>query len=154
MNILTLWGDIPLSDVIPPTPEMPTTTPFSSVPEAALDVDAEDKELDEKTNEKGLRKDEQGIVETQTEMQKTEEAILQDTLERSLRETKEIGYSGVTPDSTTLPIADTGTDAQAESSLPPPVILLLGIDAPLEASPPENPEECSTCIGYLGDPIS
>jgi len=61
MHILILWGDVPISDVVALAPEIPSASPSSFVPKAALDVDAKDEELDKVTDKKWLREDEQGI---------------------------------------------------------------------------------------------
>uniref|UniRef100_M1DAH7 Polyprotein protein n=1 Tax=Solanum tuberosum TaxID=4113 RepID=M1DAH7_SOLTU len=138
MDILTLWGDVPLSDVT--TLKMPSVAPSSYVLEVAIDGNADDEKLDEETDEEGLGEDEHGIAETLTELHETEEVIVQATLERFLRETSVVGSSGVTPDSPTLPTVEPGTDAHIDPSLSPPMILLPRIDVPLEVSPPETPE--------------
>uniref|UniRef100_M1DYR6 Polyprotein protein n=1 Tax=Solanum tuberosum TaxID=4113 RepID=M1DYR6_SOLTU len=75
MDISKLWGDVSLSSVAPPTLELPSATPSSSVPEVAVDVDAEDEELAKETDEEGLMEDEHGIAETLTEMHEIEEVI-------------------------------------------------------------------------------
>lgn len=74
-------------------------------------------------------------------MHESEKVIFQVVLKRSLGQTSEVGLSGVTPDSTILRATETSTDGPVESSMPPQVILLSGIDALLEASPPYTPDE-------------
>lgn len=80
-------------------------------------------------------------MQTLTEIQMTKEVILQATLECSLRETSTIGSSGVTSDSPIPPTTEMSTNTPVESSLPSPMILLSGLDNPLEVSPPETPNE-------------
>ncbi|KAH0712598.1 hypothetical protein KY289_008557 [Solanum tuberosum] len=87
MDISTLWGDASLLNFASPTPEMTNVAPSSFVPKVVVDVDAKDKELAEETDEEGLRDDEHGIVDTLTQLHKTDEVIIKATVERSLRET-------------------------------------------------------------------
>uniref|UniRef100_M1DU80 Polyprotein protein n=1 Tax=Solanum tuberosum TaxID=4113 RepID=M1DU80_SOLTU len=123
MDISTLWGDVSLSVVAAPAPEIPNVAPSSFVPEVVVDEDAMDEELAEETDEEGLREDKHGIAETLAELHETDEIIIQATPERSLQETSVVGSNGVTPDSPTLSISETGNDAQVELSLLPPMIL-------------------------------
>ncbi|KAH0716304.1 hypothetical protein KY284_009209 [Solanum tuberosum] len=87
MDISTLWGNVSLSNVSSPTLEMPGVTPSSFVPKVIVDVDAKDEELADETDEEGLRDDEHGIVDTLTQLHKTDEVIIKATVERSLQET-------------------------------------------------------------------
>uniref|UniRef100_M1DDS9 Putative plant transposon protein domain-containing protein n=1 Tax=Solanum tuberosum TaxID=4113 RepID=M1DDS9_SOLTU len=98
------------------------TTRIEAWKKAEVDADCSERseeELDEMTDEEQLRGEEHGIVETLTELQETKQVIVQAAMERSLRETSEVGFSVVTPDSTIPPIVETGTYAPVEPSLPP-----------------------------------
>ncbi|KAH0706320.1 hypothetical protein KY285_010824 [Solanum tuberosum] len=76
VDISTLWGEVPFSDVAAPTPVMPSVAPSSSVREVIIDEDDDDEELAEETNGEVLREDENGFVETLRVRHETEEVII------------------------------------------------------------------------------
>uniref|UniRef100_M1DTB6 Polyprotein protein n=1 Tax=Solanum tuberosum TaxID=4113 RepID=M1DTB6_SOLTU len=139
MDFSTLWGKVP----IPDAPKMPYVVPSTTILKVVVDVESEkvNEDFTEDTDKKELRDEEHRIVETLTELHETEEVILQAALERSLPETSEVGSSGVTPDSTIPHIAEMGTYTPIIPHMPPPVILLSGIDVPLETLPLEIQDE-------------
>lgn len=91
---LMLWGNISLLDVpVSKSPMMPRSEPYLSVQQSGIDGrNATDEEemvddvLSKETNEDEIRKDEDenGIVQTLTEFEYTEDMIIQATLVRSL----------------------------------------------------------------------
>ncbi|KAH0709470.1 hypothetical protein KY284_010897 [Solanum tuberosum] len=76
VDISTLWGEVPFSDVAAPAPVMPSVAPSSSVREVIIDEDDDDEELAEETNGEVLREDDNGFVETLTVRHETEEVII------------------------------------------------------------------------------
>ncbi|KAH0712338.1 hypothetical protein KY289_008297 [Solanum tuberosum] len=63
MDISTLWGEVPLPDVL----EIPSVVPSSTMPE----------DVEDETYEEELRAEEHGISETLAELHKTKKVILQ-----------------------------------------------------------------------------